>query len=93
MMNDNDSDFGSVVLSAIRYALPRKTNIISDHIRYARNNWDVIPAYWQELILRDCVSALRDVERGVDWAIDSLCIGGVREFVDWMRERGTKEAR
>lgn len=82
-----DPDLGNILLSAIRYALPRQTGIIKDHIAFARKHWVDITPYWRELILRDCK---RELDRtndlsGIHW-IDPLCVGDVRDFVEWMEK-------
>ncbi len=86
----NDPELGHVLLSAIRYALPRQTGIIKDHIAFARKRWGQLVPRWKELILRDCREPLDRLDRGVDMGgIDPLCVQDVRDFVEWMEEHGT----
>lgn len=87
----NDDDFGNVVLSAIRYGLPRKTGIIVDHIAFTERNWAEITPYWQKLILRDCEKAVADVCRGVEYAVDDLSVRDVREFCTWIRSQWIRD--
>ena len=82
-----DPELGNVLLSAIRYALPRQTGIIKDHASFAMKHWADITPYWRELILRDCREPLDRVDRGVDMGgIDPLCVQDVRDFVTWMED-------
>lgn len=89
-----DDDLGNVVLSAIRYALPRKTSIIDEHIRFTQRHWDDITDYWRGLILRDCQQAMDDnVRTDGRLGVDSSAVFWVGSFVDWMVQQGVKPAR
>jgi len=85
MNNWPDAELGNIVLSAIRYALPRQTGIIKDHIAFTRRHWYDITPYWHALILRDCAEPLDRVDRDIDMGgVDSLCVEDVRQFVEWI---------
>ena len=89
-----DPELGNVVLSAIRYALPRQTGIIKDHMAFAKKHWADITHYWHELILRDCREPLDRLGRGVDMGgIDPLCVEDVRQFVEWMKHQMDEKER
>jgi len=88
-----DDELGNVLLSAVRYALPRKTAIIDDHIRFVQRHWDDITDYWRALILRDCQQALEDnVRTEGRWGVDSASYNRVLDFVNWMKAHGVEAA-
>ena len=92
MSNWPDPELGDVVLSAIRYALPRQTGIIKDHIAFTIEHWADITSYFRELILRDCKRALEHVVYNTGFReVDPLCVDDVQRFVEWMTKQGSGE--
>lgn len=82
----NDHDF--VVMSAVRYAMPRMTYVPESVIRYVRNHWDDLTDDAQRCILKDVEDSLQSNGCG-----DYVYHKQWSELYKWMVERRADELR
>lgn len=64
-----DIHWGSMIMSAFRYALGRQTGVVSETCDYVRGNLSKLQNKWVIMIRREIVQYFDDIERGLKTAM------------------------